>query len=71
MRNYELMVLDSDGEEQTYRYVAADAFQAARLARRVATMYGHKAKDAVTITVAALVADADMTNAVTPTRTKI
>jgi predicted nucleic acid-binding protein len=43
---------------------AKNAYAVLRLARRIALRYGHKVNDAITLTVAELVEDADMSNAV-------
>jgi hypothetical protein len=65
MRNFSLEILDSDGEQHTYSIVAKDAYTVARKARVIAQRYGHSADNAVNVIVSELVADADMTNAVT------
>jgi hypothetical protein len=64
MRNFELTILDSDGEEYVYRVLARDAYTVARKARVIATRYGHVTKHAVNVHVTELVSDTDMTNAI-------
>ena len=62
---YELTVTDDDGEVQTYRYFQRDMGAALRCVPDVLARYGHNGHTQICVSVARLVADAPMHNAVT------